>query len=751
MERERRLNDLTLKPVGVTDVSCPENLDYAPKAGLCLNFRMEFESDSVLDNPQIGAFSQGLREAIDEGKLYAIIISATPDTNITGLGSPGAGINYETGSNGAIVGAANADTQSAEDDSGGLSSAAIIFIILGVIVIPVAIVAMYSRYKKEQNKERLERLQAYSASQHDRDLTGDMEAGQGGFARKAPNVAEGSDEGSVYSVGEGRDMKKTSGAGSSLAAMGAAGAMVNSKNQDSAAVKKEVEYLVKETNAPKSADELLKAYAGREEELLTHLRKMKAKNDKEKDVRDEVMKLATETNAPKSADEMLITYKGREEELLANLRKMKSRQMSHEEKASKRAEVEGLVAETGAPKGADELLETYEGREDVLIANLQKMKSKQLGESTASAKEDEKLAAIKAEVATLAKETNAPKSTDEMLASYSGREEELLKNLRKMKTKQEKDAEIKTEVEALVAETGAPKTADEMLASYKGREDELLKNLRKMKSKKLKSSQSQSQIESEKASIKAEVEQLVKDTNAPKTADELLSSYEGRESELVANLQKMKSKQLKDSLKASAKMEDEKKEDEKLAVIKAEVAELAVKTGAPKPADEMLASYQGREEELLKNLRKMHSKQLKASAKAEAQAGAASQEVDEKAEIKAEVTTLVNALNPGKTAEEMLAAYEGKEEELLKNLRKMKSKQDKAAAKKSAAAAPPAAPAPQAAPAADKAAVRAEVAALVEKTKPGKSAEDLLAAYEGREEELVAFLKKLQKSKREID
>ena len=41
----------------------------------------------------------------------------------------------------------------------------------------------------------------------------------------------------------------------------------------------EIKALVERTKPGKAADELLAAYAGREEELARHLRKMKAKQD----------------------------------------------------------------------------------------------------------------------------------------------------------------------------------------------------------------------------------------------------------------------------------------------------------------------------------------------------------------------------------------------------------------------------------------------------------------------------------------
>jgi hypothetical protein len=96
----------------------------------------------------------------------------------------------------------------------------------------------------------------------------------------------------------------------------------SSNSMSSSEIEAEIRALVTETNAPKSADELLAAYAGRETELLKNLRKLKAKTDKEAAMIAEIRTLAEETNASKSADEMLELYKGREQELLNNLRKL---------------------------------------------------------------------------------------------------------------------------------------------------------------------------------------------------------------------------------------------------------------------------------------------------------------------------------------------------------------------------------------------------------------------------------------------
>lgn len=84
--------------------------------------------------------------------------------------------------------------------------------------------------------------------------------------------------------------------------------------------------LVEETKSPKSADELLETYAGREIDLLKNLRKMKASQDKNDAIRAEVTELCQKVDSRYTPDELLETYKGREDELLKNLRKLSTKQ-----------------------------------------------------------------------------------------------------------------------------------------------------------------------------------------------------------------------------------------------------------------------------------------------------------------------------------------------------------------------------------------------------------------------------------------
>jgi len=277
-----------------------------------------------------------------------------------------------------------------------------------------------------------------------------------------------------------------------------------------------------------------------------------------------------------------------------------------------------------------------------------------------------------------------------------------------MKSKQQLKASKQASVRALVDETLPGKSAEELLAMYDGKEDQLIKNLEKMKSKSL---------VKDKANKQQSVRELVDETNPGKSAEELLIMYDGKEDELIKNLERMKAKQNK----VAAKEMEAKAEKRKT------ITALVEETNPGKSAEELLDAYSGKEDELLKNLAKMKSKK----------------DMKAKKEKQSQVVALVEATNPGKSADELLAAYDGKEDELIKNLTKMKTKQEmKASKQKSVKIVESGGD--------DGAAMRRMVESLVAETRPGKSADDLLRAYEGREEELVAHLKKLKKSKRNL-
>lgn len=429
-----------------------------------------------------------------------------------------------------------------------------------------------------------------------------------------------------------------------------------------------------------------------------------------------VRSLVGDIKPGKSAEELLAAYEGREDELIKNLEKMKAKKERNSLVAEKQQSVRLLVDETSPGKTAEELLAMYDGKEDELIKNLEKMKAKQ--EATKEAEQQEPVQEIKPDleksrkhesIRMLVEETGPGKTAEELLAAYDGKEDELIKNLEKMKAKQDqkrekqvnREMELKAEkqksIRALVDETIPGKSAEELLEMYDGKEDKLIKNLEKMKSK-----QSIKALANKQQSVR----ELVDETNPGKSAEELLTMYDGKEDVLIKNLEKMKTKQNNEASKVdSAKAETI-----------ASITALVEETNPGKSAEELLAAYDGKEDELLKNLSKMKSKK----------------DINAKTEKQAEIKALVKSTNPGKSAEELMAAYDGKEDELIKNLTKMKSKQDMKASSSSD----------------DK--QKALVRTLVKETNPGKSADDLLKAYAGREDELVAHLSKLKKSTRNI-
>lgn len=210
--------------------ACPEDIVYTPPDGVtCLNFHLMIDSDDMTTE-MVASFEEQVNAAISNGELYDIILAEYPQTNITGLGNPGKGYDYVTES---IVGGeedsgASVDKSTGtdtEEDAGGLSTAAIVFIILAVIVVPIAVVAMFSRYRKVQEEERLASLREYQEKNPDADLN--PMAARAASARAVRNDSDDSHIGSVYSQDQsfletGEDPKMT--AGSALAAMGAAGA-----------------------------------------------------------------------------------------------------------------------------------------------------------------------------------------------------------------------------------------------------------------------------------------------------------------------------------------------------------------------------------------------------------------------------------------------------------------------------------------------------------------------------------------------
>ncbi|KAL7551503.1 hypothetical protein ACHAWF_014695 [Thalassiosira exigua] len=429
-------------------------------------------------------------------------------------------------------------------------------------------------------------------------------------------------------------------------------------------LRREVQALAEATGASKTADQLLEAYGGRENELLDHLKRMKICND--------VKSLAATTDVSKTADQLLEEYFDREDELLAFLHV--------------RALIQGgLPRET-----AENLLDAYKGREDEMVEFLR----------------------LHDEVRELTKVLRLDRSADEMLANFEGREEELLEKLREMKAEVDADERLREEVGGCVERLGLPKTAEQLLVEYRGRETELIANLQTMEA------QTATEV-----GLQEKIRSLAGDLALPKTTDQLLEEYRGRERELFDNLRIATVERLVGVLRLE-KSTDEiladhaGREDELLDELKAKEAARVEKAGAkvrdkirtlaadldlPMNADQLLASYEGREGELLGNLQIMTVeraveelgleqtvdellaanawredellKELKA-AKAERAAKVKEEEEGETADVIQEgplgkIRALATYLALPVPLENLLATYEGREEELLGNLQIM--------------------------------------------------------------------------------
>ena len=384
----------------------------------------------------------------------------------------------------------------------------------------------------------------------------------------------------------------------------------------------EITSLVKVLSLPKSADKMmLEKYKGREGLLLANLKKMKnkqtsndkAKADESEAITAEITSLNEVLSLPKSGDEMLTEYKGREDELLKNL------------KLTATAEITNLTTKLSLPKSADKMLKKYKGREGGLLANLKKMKAKQTNADTSKAVEN---AATIAEITSLIKELSLPKSSEEMLTEYEGREHDLLKNLKLIKDKQQvadsghdNVQSPVTPVKVVVVEDVVPPTNHNESENVKPKP--AAPKSRRIKSNSMKklfmsvglinnptkgkmtgtagvSKSENAQVRVSEETVKndntatiAEITSLITDLSLPKSADKMLEKYKGREEELLTNLRKMKANQAEDDISTNV---------EKVATI-AEITSLIEELSLPKSVDEMLTNYKGREGDLLKNLK----------------------------------------------------------------------------------------------------------------------------------------------------
>ncbi len=136
------------------NAACPAGLVYAEEGSSCVNFQFEILTKE-LSAESVTTYSEEMTTKINAGELYDVVKVNHPLTYILGLGNPGAGTFYD----GATVATAPPDepavttatpdkpvltTNAApdavvEEPAPKLGAAAIIFIVLAVVIFPIAI------------------------------------------------------------------------------------------------------------------------------------------------------------------------------------------------------------------------------------------------------------------------------------------------------------------------------------------------------------------------------------------------------------------------------------------------------------------------------------------------------------------------------------------------------------------------------------------------------------------------------------
>ena len=289
---------------------CKEGLSYAPANAYCIEFKVIMKpSDKLAQYDGVReCLEENINTAIENGLLYEEVSGLSSSSSsrtqlITGLGSPGAGMAYEKSQKDVT------ESNTADDSNGpqGLSGWLIFVIILALFVLPLTILAVLRlRGRRAEEEARVREFAGEPARDTDLDLENPQPVAVAPVAEKGGEKEKDNDDDdddssahSVWSEGgsktddddvvDGENTNPdTAKVGSSLAAMGVASAvttnMYEKKNDaneeeeeelhDLEAIKAEVVSLVEKTAPGKTAEELLSAYVGKEEELVAHLRRL---------------------------------------------------------------------------------------------------------------------------------------------------------------------------------------------------------------------------------------------------------------------------------------------------------------------------------------------------------------------------------------------------------------------------------------------------------------------------------------------
>ena len=113
--------------------------------------------------------------SISEGGLYSKVVEINPDTLVSGSGEPGgSGDSFDTTQN--VAGVEEGDDKDADEDGGGLSTGAIIGIVVAVLAVPIAFLAYKSMNKDDvstvQSPKHTSPLGAVGATSSDDEVAG---------------------------------------------------------------------------------------------------------------------------------------------------------------------------------------------------------------------------------------------------------------------------------------------------------------------------------------------------------------------------------------------------------------------------------------------------------------------------------------------------------------------------------------------------------------------------------------------------
>jgi hypothetical protein len=197
--------------------ACPAGLVYAEEGFTCINFQFAILTKE-LSAEIVTTYSEEMTTKINAGELYDVIKANHPETYIYGLGNPGAGTFYDSNTDAtaapgepavttATPGEPVLTTTAAPDavveepapEKTGLGAVAIVFIVLAVVIVPIAIVAGYKKYRETKEEETIEGVRQYDAIQTPRvveagyDETASSLAAMGAAGTAAAMLGEGSE------------------------------------------------------------------------------------------------------------------------------------------------------------------------------------------------------------------------------------------------------------------------------------------------------------------------------------------------------------------------------------------------------------------------------------------------------------------------------------------------------------------------------------------------------------------------------